>query len=117
MPIEPGQVLLDFLRRTPDGPTNFDIDSERVEPGEIWHVIEVAVTDETSAYTALEIGIWDGHLFARFTRITSPQANIPYSFSEQLILGEGMRLRARLIGTTSGDKLTMVLNGTRYRVR
>lgn len=94
--------------------TSDDLESLRVEPGTILQVTHVAVENETTAYTRLVIGVADGLSFYQKEEQDSPAANNIYWSRSKFLIPAGKKLRARLTGCTSGDKIHMTYEGFLY---
>lgn len=88
-----------------------DLESPQVEPGTILEVRHVAVENRTTAYTRLVIGVADGLSFFQKEEQDSPAANNVYWTRSKFLIPAGKKLRARLTGCTSGDKIYMTYEG------
>jgi len=93
-----------------------DLESPQVEPGTILEVRHVAVENRTSNYTRLVIGVADGISFFQKEEEDSPAANNIYWTRSKFLVPAGKKLRARLTGCSSGDKLHMCYEGYIWEV-
>ena len=93
-----------------------DLESRLVEPGTILEVRHVAVENQTTAYTRLTIGVADGISFYEKEEEDAPAANNIYWTKSKFLIPAGKKLRARLTGCTSGDKLRMAYEGFLWEV-
>ena len=93
-----------------------DLESPLVEPGTILEVRHVAVENQTTAYTRLTIGVADGISFYEKEEEDAPAANNIYWTKSKFLIPAGKKLRARLTGCTSGDKLRMAYEGFLWEV-
>lgn len=96
--------------------TQDDLESPQVEPGTILEVRHVAVENRTNAYTRLVIGVSDGPSYFQKEEEDSPQANNLYWTRSKFLIPAGKKLRARLTGCTSGDKIHMSYEGYLWEV-
>ncbi len=96
--------------------TQDDLESRQVEPGTILEVRHVAVENRTTAYTRLVIGVADPISFFQKEEEDNPAANNIYWTKSKFLIPAGKRLRARLTGCTSGDKIFMAYEGYLWEV-
>ncbi len=105
-------ILLETERHS-DGSGTVDLDLDKVPEGEYWRLDHVSAEDQTTACTSLRVGIVRGGVFYPLEeQITVVAANV-YSSVQPVHLGPSQQLRARFVGTTNADKLSLVANGVR----
>jgi len=97
--------------KTSDGSTNFDVDTDPVPPGKKVVITHVSAKDETSAFTALQIGIVRKGYFHAKEEEKNPNADTWYWSKSEFHMYEGEKFRVRFIGTTSGDVLHVHIDG------
>jgi len=108
-------IITDEVIKGASAGTN-DLESPLVELGTILEVRHVAVENRTTAYTRLVIGVADGISFFQKEEEDSPAANNIYWTDSKFLIPAGKKLRARLTGCTSGDKLHMAYEGYLWEV-
>lgn len=109
------EIVTDEVAKKAVG-TSDDLESRQVEPGTILEVRHVSVENRNTAYTRLVIGVADGISFFQKEEQDSPAANNLYWTRSYLLIPAGKKLRARLTGCTSGDKIHMTYEGYLWEV-
>ena len=93
------------------GGTNEDISIGPVPPGHLWVITNIAIEDETTAFTSVRISITgfgeDHHLIEDKSLV----ATTLYWYDGSIFIPEGRKLRVRFVGTTSADVLAAYING------
>ncbi len=93
------------------GATNEDITVGPVPPGHLWVLTNIALEDETTAFTSARISITgfgeDHHLIEDKSLL----ATTLYWYDGSIFIPEGRSLRVRFVGTTSADVLAAYING------
>ena len=97
------------------GASNEDVELGPVPKGLTWVINHVAVEDETTAFTSVRVGVAQANDFRPIEEHIGGVAGELYTVPEPIYVPEGKFLRARFVGTTSGDKLAVYING--YQVR
>ena len=93
------------------GATNEDITIGPVPPGRLWVITNIALEDETTAFTSARVimtGYGEDH--PMIEGVTLGAATL-YWADAQLYIPEGRSLRIRFVGTTSADVLAAYING------
>ena len=105
--------LLYRERQTAVGITgsNIIIRAERVRPGRIRVLTHVSIENKTSAYTECRLSIYNGATDFMLDQAIYPAEDELLVHPKDIVLGEGDVLRARLIGTTTGDVIEMHVIG------
>ena len=109
-------VITEEVLMASAGGTYDDLESRPVEPGTVLEVRHVAVENKTTAYTRLTIGVADGISHFEKEEQDSPAANNIYWTDSYFLIPTGKKLRARLTGCTSGDKVRMAYEGFLWEV-
>ncbi len=93
------------------GGTNEDITIGPVPSGHLWAITNIALEDETTAFTSARISITgfgeDHHLIEDKSLL----ATTLYWYDGSIFIPEGRSLRVRFVGTTSADVLAAYING------
>lgn len=76
----------------------------------------IGVENETSAYTKLQSGVWDGGVFTPLFQQDSPSQSVPYWMENVMFIREGQRACAKLTGATANDFIKMRLQGYFYKI-
>ncbi len=108
-------TLDDSKKKASGAATNEDVDLGPVPEGLTWVVQHAAVEDETTAFTSVRIGIAQANDFRPLEEHIGGVAGELYTVPEPIYVPEGKFLRARFVGTTSGDKLALYINGHQVR--
>ncbi len=93
------------------GATNEEISIGPVPPGRLWVITNIALEDETTAYTSARVlmtGYGEEHMLIE--GITLSAAAL-YWADTSLYIPEGRTLLFRFVGTTSADVLAAYING------
>ena len=104
-------VVTDEVAKKSAGGTFDDLESRLVEPGTLLEIRHVSIENRTTAFTRLVIGVADGLSFFQKEEQDSPAANNLYWTPNKFLIPAGKKLRARLTGCTSGDKIYMTYEG------
>ena len=95
--------------------TNEDIDLGPVPEGLTWIIRHAAVEDETTAFTSVRVGVATADSFRPIEEHVGGVAGELYTVPDTIYVPTGKFLRARFVGTTSGDKLALYVNGHQVR--
>ncbi len=93
------------------GGTNEEITIGPVPPGRLWVITNIALEDETTAYTSARIlmtGFGEEHILIEGVTLS---AAVLYWADTSLYIPEGRSLLMRFVGTTSADVLAAYVNG------
>ncbi len=93
------------------GATNEEITLGPVPPGRLWVITNIALEDETTAFTSARVlmtGYGEEHMLIE--GITLGAATL-YWADSSLYIPEGRTLLFRFVGTTSADVLAAYING------
>lgn len=93
------------------GATNEEITIGPVPPGRLWVITNLALEDETTAFTSARVlmtGYGEEHVLIE--GVTLSAATL-YWADTSLYIPEGRTLLIRYVGTTSADVLTAYING------
>jgi len=99
------------LTATSDGSTNYDVDDTPVPAGKKIVITHWAAKDSTSAFTALKLGVKRAGYFHELEEEKNPNADTLYWTKSEFHFTEGEVISTRFVGTTSGDKLVVFLDG------
>ena len=110
------QIITDEVLKTSSADAYDDLESRLVEPGTVLEVRHVAVENRTATYLRLVIGVADGLSFFQKEEQDSPALNNIYWTRSKFLIPAGKKLRARLTGCASGDKLYMTYEGFLWEV-
>ncbi len=106
--IEP---LDDSKKAKSGGAATEDVELGPVPEGVTWVLNHVAVEDETTAFTSVRVGVGQANDFRPVEEHIGGVAGELYTVPEPIYVPEGKFLRAQFVGTTSGDKLAVYING------
>ena len=114
------QTILDFstgrIRRKPlrfasAGVATEYINDDIVRPGWAQLITRIAIENETTAFTSLRIGVWDGANFHLLEEQKNPVVDTLYWTTDHIYLSEGENLRIELKGCASGDVVKLYIDG------
>ena len=97
------------------GAATEDIELGPVPKGLTWVVNHVAVEDETTAFTSVRVGVGQANDFRPLEEHIGGVAGELYTVPEPIYVPEGKFLQVRFVGTLSGDKLAVYINGHQER--
>lgn len=87
------------------------IRSAKVWQGRIYISRVIAIVNKTSAFTKINIGIYENGVFYCYFTEASPVAAECYFTTDEIILREGQQVQAEFVGCTLGDELSMYIHG------
>ena len=107
---------LDQIRRRPlrfvsAGVATEYIDDGPVKPGAMRIINRVAIENQTTGFTQLRIGVWDGANFQMLEEQKTPAAATLYWTADPIYLSEGENIRIELVGCTPNDVVTAYVDG------
>ncbi len=107
---------LDRIRRKPikfvsSGVATEYIDDDRVKPGYEHIITRLAIENQTTGFTQLRFGAWDGASFQLAEEQKNPVAATLYWTADPIYLSEGENFRIELKGCTSGDVVMVYVDG------
>ncbi len=120
------ETILDFpvdrIRRKPirlvsDGSATEYIDDDRVKPGYEHIITRIAIENETSGFTRLRIGTWDGANYQLAEEQKNPAAATLYWTTYPIYISEGENLRIELKGATLNDIIMVYVDGFFRRIQ
>jgi len=103
-------------RRKAVSTTAEDVDMDPVKPGWKHCVQQVAVANETTAYTRLRIGAKTGDTFRPLEDTPSPEKTTYYTWKGEFFLFEGEVFTASFMGATANDLLEVLVFGYRQKM-